>query len=178
MMREWALEVVGGMKASAEHTKGVPSGRALEMLHQALILLVKRQRLAYGNRGLVPLLKLLLRGIANGAIVVDGVDQSVNANVPLRLKWPSWMLPTGTDLLAHAQGLQQLAGVGPDGQTRPLLPETALMRSAAAAIGLKDSQQAISELDKQKSAEVKLSAELAAERSVNAADKAADPAPQ
>jgi len=152
MLREWALEVLGGMKASAEHTKGAPSGKALEMLHQALILLVKRQRLAYGNRGYVPLLRVILKGISNGAIVVNGIS-NVNPDVPLRLVWPSWMLPTGTDLMAHAQGLQELAGMGPDGQTRPLLPESALVRLAANAVGINDAQQAIAELETQRTKE-------------------------
>jgi len=60
LIREWTLEVVSANKADSEHTKGVMSGRALDKLDKALRLLKNRQRVAYGNNGLVPIIRIYL----------------------------------------------------------------------------------------------------------------------
>lgn len=86
--REWALEVAGAMKADASTTKGVVSGKALNKLEEMSRLLVKRQRIAYGTRGLVPIIRLILRGCANGVIAIAGVNNP-NPLTRLRLDWPN-----------------------------------------------------------------------------------------
>lgn len=87
LSREWALEVAGAMKADAATTKGAMSGTALNKLEEMSRLLVKRQRIAYGTRGLIPFVKLVLRGCANGACAIQGVA-GPNPESRIRLDWP------------------------------------------------------------------------------------------
>lgn len=87
VLREWGLEVAGAMKADAATAKGTMSGRALDLLQQMLRLLVKRQRIAYGQRGLLPLVRVILAGCANGVLdISDVVDPDPRAR--MRLVWP------------------------------------------------------------------------------------------
>jgi len=88
LSREWALEVAGAMKADASDVKGAPmSGSALNKLEQMGRLLVKRQRIAYGTRGMIPFIQLILRGCRNNVIAIDGVSNA-DPNARLRLEWP------------------------------------------------------------------------------------------
>jgi hypothetical protein len=146
-MREWGLEIAGGMKADADSTKGTDSGRALEILYQNMILLLKRWRVALGNNGYIPLLRLIMQGIDNDAIVVEGVEH-VNANTIMRLVWQNWMTPTGQDLNATVMAWQTLAGGSPRAPV-PILPRDTLSRLAAGNLGITDTSSVIEELAKQ-----------------------------
>ena len=137
-LREYALEVLGGMKSSSEHEKGVQSGKALDKLWEVLRLLVKRLRIPYGNRGLLPLIRLIMAGIARGAIVVPDVNPSdVDPKAPMRLIWPQMSVPQGAELLAEAEALVYLGG----GTTREgyrVLDDDTVTRLAANRLGLTD----------------------------------------
>lgn len=109
MLREWALEVLGGMKSSAANQGAVQSGRALEILYMTLEILVKMQRIAYGDRGLIPLLRIILKGMETNELSIPGIEP-INAEIALRLKWPNWITPSGSELLAFAQAMETLAG--------------------------------------------------------------------
>jgi hypothetical protein len=146
-LREWGLEICGGMKSDAENSKGPESGRALEMLFQSLILVVKRWRVAIGNKGFVPLVRLLLIGIERGIIAVEGVEKVPSTTV-MRLVWPQWMTPSGADLLASAQAWQTLAG-GSAMSPVPILPRKTITRISAANLGMTDSSTIVDELEKQ-----------------------------
>ena len=144
-LREYAMEVLGGLKSDAEHEKGVQSGRALEMLYETLKLLVKRQRVAYGNRGLIPLLKLIMHAVTVGAIEVEDVDaKDLNAKAPMRLIWPQMITPHGSDLLAEASALQLLAGGSMRNPVRLLATDT-VTRLAANSTTLTDANAAVTE---------------------------------
>lgn len=143
-LREWALEVVGAMKSDASTTKGIQSGRALEMLYQALQLLLKRQRIAFGTRVFLPLLRLLLRGCAKGVLEIDGVvEPDVDAH--LTLKWPQWMTPRAADLLATAQAYETMAG-GSQKEPVVLIPPARAAAALASELGYQDPGDVVEEL--------------------------------
>ncbi len=144
MLREWALEVVGGMKADAENSRGPQSGRALEVLSQPLIWLVERMRIAYGTRGLLPVLRIILRGIKSGSLVIAGVD-APDPDASMRLVWPSWWTPRGSDLAQQANALQTFAG-GSVKNPVALLSRDTVARLAATTVGLDDPNRAVREL--------------------------------
>jgi hypothetical protein len=148
-IREYALEVVGGMRSDSDHAGGGPqSGRALELLHQALVWLIERCRLAYGNRGYLPLMKLMLIGIKRGAIVIPGVDvANVDVNAPMHNVWPHWWKPRGQDLAQQASALQTLAG-GSTMDPVAVLPREMVTRIAATDLGF-DPNQVVADMDKQ-----------------------------
>lgn len=147
MMREWGLEIAGGMKADASDTKGGDSGRVLEILYQNMVLLLKRWRVALGSNGYVPVLKLLLRGIANDVIAVEGVVNAP-ADTTLRLVWQTWMTPAGADLNQTVQAWQLLAG-GSQKDPVAILPRSMVARMAAGNLGITDTSSVVAELDKQ-----------------------------
>lgn len=146
-LREWGLEIAGGIKSDASTTKGIESGRALEMLYQSLILVIKRWRVALGNMCYLPLIRLLLVGIQDGVIAVEGVD-TPPPDTQMRLVWPTWMTPSGADLLATANAWQTLAG-GSAREPRPLLPWQTITRLAGGNLGMTDVSTLVDELKKQ-----------------------------
>jgi hypothetical protein len=110
-LREYALEVLGGMKSRAEHLKGAASGTAIDKGLKPLRRLVRRQRRPYGNAGLLQLVELTLYGQRVGALSIHGVDFAAipddGKNV---LEWPNDDTLQGTELLAHVEGLQYACG--------------------------------------------------------------------
>jgi hypothetical protein len=86
-LRELALETAGALKATGRGGKSEMSGRALGMLSNLLAILVKQQRIAYGQRALLPLIRLLLTGCKTGIIKVEDVV-TPDPTVRLRLVWP------------------------------------------------------------------------------------------
>lgn len=146
LLREYALEIVGGMKSDSENAKAAQSGRALELLHQALVWLVGRLRGSYGDLGFVPLLRILLRGVHSGTLEIPGVDgKAIDLTAPIRLVWPSWWQPRGADLLAEAQAFETLVGGGQNGI--PVLPKATVTRAAAMAMSLTDPNRIVGEME-------------------------------
>lgn len=145
-LREYALESIGGMKSDSETQKGAQSGKALELLYQALVIVVKRLRLAWGNRGLIPLLELTLRGIKTGELVIPGIDLDPDVIV-MRLHWPNWMTPTGADFFQTVQGWVDLAGGGQNGV--PILDRATVTRMAATNLGFQDAEAIVKALETQ-----------------------------
>ena len=111
-LREYALEVAGGLKSDSDNSTGPQSGRALELFYQVVVFFIERLRVSYGDEGLLPMLRLLLQALKEGAIDLhDGVDWSgIDLNTPLTLVWPRWWAPRGSDLQAELQALQLAAG--------------------------------------------------------------------
>jgi hypothetical protein len=136
LLREWGLEIAGGMKSDASTVKGVQSGRALEILYQALILVIKRWRVSLGNAGFIPLIRLLLTGMQSAVITIDGAA-TIDPNTTMRLIWPQWITPTGSALLDSANAWQVLAGGSPR-QPVPILPRTTVTRMAGGNLGMPD----------------------------------------
>lgn len=140
-LREWALEVVGGMKSDQENVGGPQSGRALELLHQALVWLVGRMRIDYGDGVMVPLIRMMLIGLRSGTIELYECEKEyIPAEVSrmtFSLTWPSWWQPRGSDLNDTLQAIQLSVG-GSVAEPVPILPIKVGMLLAAEACGLPD----------------------------------------
>lgn len=139
LIREWAMETAGGMKSDQEHAGGPQSGRALEILHQALVWLVGRMRLDYGDGMMVPIIKLIIRGIKLDLVKMWSVkaEQVPDQDYPLKLVWPSWWQPRGADFYQTAQALLVAAG-GTSREGKQLLPMRAVFEAFAQAMGHPD----------------------------------------
>lgn len=178
-LREYALEAIGGMKSDAETQKGAQSGKALEMLYQALVLVVKRARLAWGNGLLLPLVRLVARGIEVGEIIIPGIAP-IDPSLQMRLVWPSWMTPVGAEMLSTAQAWQALAGGSPADPV-DILPREVVTRIAATNLGLQDTEHIVAAIAAQTKAdqEVQVAKDAAALKTAQAAASAApQPPPQ
>lgn len=145
-LREAALEVLSGSKAMSEKTgTGNPhSGKALEIMQQALVWLIERQRIAYGEHGFVPLIRMLLSAYKNNIFELEGLSGTVNTEIPVKLIWPSWMTPTGSDLLTTIQALQMAAGGSPQAP-RQIAPMDLIVRQTIIALGYPDPSPNIQE---------------------------------
>lgn len=150
-LREWALEVIGGMKSDAKNSGKHQSGRALEILHNDLLLLVKRQRVAYGTNCLIPLIRLILIGVANGEFNIPSVT-AIDVDVPLHLIWNDWQKPSGSDLMNEVQALSYVAGAS---QTAPkqLLPDDVITEQAAKLYGLPDPNRVVRDMKAQRNSQ-------------------------
>ncbi len=137
-LREWALEVVGGMKSDAANEKAAQSGAALQQLRKPLMLLVSRQRKAYGEGALLPIIKLTLDALRKGICDVDGFDpSSVGETLRLKLDWPSDEQLLGQDLYYTVQGMQLAAG-GTATAPYDLIPPDVAAKKLAGELGLSD----------------------------------------
>ena len=115
-IREISLEQCGGNRASAEKLSGAQSGRAMEMMNQGLIFLADKLRTSYGENGLLKLLQMVLNANAKLALVIGDktykINQLVNDDIQLSLKWPPWYAPTATDHQAIAVALKTYRDAG------------------------------------------------------------------
>ncbi len=133
-IREMALEVIGGMKARAEHVKGAASGKAIDKQSKPLRRVVRRQRRPYGDGLLLGLVSLTLLGIKKGLFEIDTDGNLETAMTCKRhLEWPNDETLQGTDLQAHALGLQLLAGGSAMTPVQLIKPEAIGAKAAADA---------------------------------------------
>ena len=70
MLRELALEGVHGNRADASRLGAPASGRALELMNQGLIWLADNLRVSYGEGGVLPLCRMVLRAAGRYPLVV------------------------------------------------------------------------------------------------------------
>lgn len=97
-LRELALESIHGNRSSADKVSGAQSGRALEMLHQSLIWLADKLRTSYGERGLLPLIKMIVAARRKMPIqLLDQAMPELPATLRLKLTWPPWFHLTEHD---------------------------------------------------------------------------------
>lgn len=111
-LREYALEVVGGMKARSEHVKGAASGKAIDKQSKPLRRLVRRQRRPYGDGMLLELIDLTLYGYSIGVFDPNPDVNVAAVDIAAKrvLEWPNDEVLQGQDLLDHVTGLQLAAG--------------------------------------------------------------------
>lgn len=124
-LREYALEVLGGMKARAHHASAPMTGRAIDKSMKPLRRVVRRQRRPYGLGMLVELISLTMHGYKVGALTPDS-DIDIVA-IPDQAKyipeWPTEDVLQGQDLLYHVQGLQMSAGGAPNAPYQLIKPQ-------------------------------------------------------
>lgn len=138
-LRELALEIVGGMKSSAENTKGAQSGAAMKRLEKPLKRVCKRQRRPYGDGLLLSLIDLTLYGFKRGAFApLEDVNLGeLPEGGRMSLEWPSSDNLEGQELANHATALQTALGSSTSQAYELLSPEQAAA-SLASAMGLHD----------------------------------------
>ena len=109
-LRELALETMHGNRANADKLSAAQSGRALELMHQALIWLADHLRQSYGEDGLLPLIRMVMRiSRAMPLVLADGTRlPAIPENTTISLRWPPWFPPTGEDMVQQANGLVTL----------------------------------------------------------------------
>lgn len=112
-IRELALENCSGNRSSPERMMAAQSGRALEIMNQALIWLADKLRTSYGEEGLLPLYRMLLRANEKVPLRLGKKKYPAGALSPfldheqleLNLKWPDWYPPTPADRAQNASAL-------------------------------------------------------------------------
>jgi hypothetical protein len=112
-LRELALESIHGNRASPERITAAQSGRALELLNQGLVWLADNLRTSYGESGLLPLARLIVRASRVYDIVTLGkpVGQ-LDGGAFISLKWPRWYPTTADERQKDVQSLTQLINAG------------------------------------------------------------------
>lgn len=146
LLREYALEVVSGLKSDQQHAGGVQSGKAINALEKALHWLVSRFRTSYGKRGYLVLLKMIIRGLVEGTLAIPGVDvHMLDVNTSLRLLWPKDSLPEGADLLATVTALNMAAG-GSAQTPVQLIATPAATQATAEVFGITDTNRAVADV--------------------------------
>ncbi|MCB5944130.1 phage portal protein [Acidocella sp. KAb 2-4] len=140
-LREFALESVHGNRASADRLTAAQSGRALELMNQGLIWLADNLRIAYGEGGILPLLKMVVRASQIFPLVVMGQRVgALDGTQRLKLRWPRWYPLSADDRLKEAQAISTLVNAG------QLSRETAV-KSVAAAHGITDVEAELEAID-------------------------------
>lgn len=109
-LREMALESAHGNRSNADKLSAAQSGRAMELMNQALIWLADKLRISYGEGALLELLRMVVKASAKFKLVKkDGTEiGEMNATEALSLRWPNWYQPTYADKQTEAQTLGEL----------------------------------------------------------------------
>jgi hypothetical protein len=109
LIRSYCLEVAGGNRADPDKLSTIHSGKALQMLNLALILLVSKMRLTYGD-GLKKLCGLMIKLATKMKMEYTSelADSDVKCAEHLTLDWPAWYAPTPQDDLQTAQALKAI----------------------------------------------------------------------
>ena len=105
-LREFALERMHGNRSNADKLSAAQSGRALELMHQALIWLADRLRSSYGEGALLDLYQMIIVGSQKYPITIKGVNYgSLSQKSEISLNWPAWFPATAQDRSNNAQAI-------------------------------------------------------------------------
>ncbi|MDE2468752.1 MAG: phage portal protein [Bradyrhizobium sp.] len=105
-LRELALERLHGNRSSADKLSAAQSGRALELMHQALIWLADKLRASYGEGALLDIYRMVIAGSQRYPLAINGeVFGKLNTGAALSLTWPAWFPPTAADRQTIAQAI-------------------------------------------------------------------------
>lgn len=111
-LREYALEVLHGNRSAADKLSAAQSGRAMELMNQALIWLADRLRISYGEGALKQLMGMIVRASQKYPLMVNGKRIGALDTGPITLRWPAWYSPTATDRAAIANTLKTHTDAG------------------------------------------------------------------
>lgn len=109
-LRELALESIHGNRANADKISAAQSGRAMELMNQALIWLADRLRISYGEGALLDLLCMVIRARQKFSLLDKRgkAYPEFNATDDISLRWPAWYPPTYADRQTESQTLSEL----------------------------------------------------------------------
>ncbi len=106
-LRELALESISGNRTDSSKITAAQSGRALELMHRAIIDLADKLRISYGEGALLSLLKMIVATSNKMQLMVDGEKlPPLNAKAEISLRWPAWFAPTAEDRMNTATTLK------------------------------------------------------------------------
>lgn len=157
-LREIALENMHGNKSSNEKMAAAQSGRAMEIMNQALIWLADRLSISYGEGAILDLIWMIFAASRKFKLVFKNGDEVGEFPEDLRpaLIWPAWYTPTTSDLMNTATTLVKLTDSG-------LLTRLSAIKALAAQFDIEDaeaeSKLALAELQ-ERNAAAKVSATI------------------
>ncbi len=141
MLRELALESIHGNRANADKVSAAQSGRAMELMNQALIWLADKLRISYGEGALLSLLRKIVLASAKYPLKVSGEEiDALSAKAKLSLRWPAWYAPTYADKQTQAETLTTL-------RTGGLLSRETAVKSLADGYDIEDPQDELRKID-------------------------------
>jgi hypothetical protein len=109
-LREFALESSHGNRTDPQKLSTAQSGRAMELMNQALIWLADKLRVSYGEGAMLSLLKMVLAAHAKYPLTVKGQKMmAIKPDTEVTLRWPAWYHATAADLQAQAATLSLLS---------------------------------------------------------------------
>ncbi len=113
-LRELALESVGGNRADPQRGAFSQSGRAMELMNQALVWLADKLRIAYGEGALLDLLHMIAVLRSRYDLVTRGGSKigPISATAPVSLRWARWYTASADDRQADAATLKLHADAG------------------------------------------------------------------
>ena len=114
MLRELTLETMHGNRTSADKISAAQSGKAMELMNQALIWLADRLRISYGEDGLLSLLNMIIAA-SHKVTLVDAQGKKIaplNNIETLSFRWAAWYQPTADDQQKNANTLSSLTKSG------------------------------------------------------------------
>lgn len=144
MLRELAIETMHGNRANADKISAAQSGRAMELMNQALIWLADRLRISYGEGALLDLLNMVVKASDKLALTFKDGSKVGKLKGPVALRWPAWYQPTATDLMNTANTLRTLVDAG-------LLSRQTAIKTIAAQYDIEDTEAeyALAEAERQ-----------------------------
>lgn len=105
LLRSYALETTKGSRKDPERLTAIPmSGKAMETLEEELLDLIQSLRESYGDHGLLPLLKLVLRAGEKLGLVKTYNEEDFDE---IQLLWPKVFLPSAAEIQEYATALLQ-----------------------------------------------------------------------
>jgi hypothetical protein len=97
-LREFALESSHGNRTDPQKMSTAQSGRAMELMNQALIWLADKLRVSYGEGAMLSLLKMVVAAHAKYPLTIKGKKMSaIKPDTEITLRWPKWYSPTAHD---------------------------------------------------------------------------------
>ncbi|HYB11692.1 MAG TPA: phage portal protein, partial [Alphaproteobacteria bacterium] len=112
-LRDLALESIHGNRANPDKIAMAQSGRAIELLNQALIGLADRLRISYGEGALLALLRMVVAVSRKFDLFVGGkAIGKLDDSCPIALRWPAWYAPTQGEKAQLAATLKTHADAG------------------------------------------------------------------
>ena len=114
LLRELTIESMHGNRSNSEKQASAPSGRALELMNQALVWLADKLRISYGEHGLLALMQMILKAHAKVPLMLKSGEKlpPIEPKTPIYLRWPRWYAPTMQDMLDRSNTLRTLCDSG------------------------------------------------------------------
>lgn len=159
VLREMALESIRGNRSNADRISAAQSGRAMELMHQALIWLAGELRVMYGEDGLLPLMRMVVAASRKFDLEVNGQPIGPLSDNPLSLRWGAWFSPTPDDKV----GLSNALKIGRDAGN---ISQKTAVKALAPVYDVEDEPAEIAEIDKDIQAAVERAIEANAQQQI------------